>query len=183
MLKTVMNIKAFRIVAVAAAAAFIAIVAIRPAQAASSTTGTFNVTASVVASCNLAAITDLAFGNYDPVNNTGTTGTTTLGVTCTSGTTYTIALNYGSNSGSKTDRFMSDGSSHTIGYNLYTDSAHTNVWYDNSTDPCTASNCVDNATGTGSSQSYTVYGQIDATQATQPPVGSYSDTITVTVSY
>lgn len=178
--------KALRVAATAAAAAFLSMFALGPARAATTTT-TFNVTATVAAACSLGTVSNVAFGTYDPTSAIGATNgeaNTSIGVTCTSGTTYTVTLNYGANGGTSADRFMKGGASGTalIGYNLYVDNAYANVWQD-AADCTSSTNCVYQATASGVAQSYTVYGKIDSTQATAPTVGSYSDTITVTVSY
>lgn len=182
MLKMIMSMKTLRVAAVVGGIAFLSLFALRSARAAT-TTGTFNVTATVVASCSLGTVSNLAFGNFDPTAAIGAgngQASTTIGVTCTNGTAYTVALDYGANGGSSANRVMSDGTN-TLNYNLYTDSSYKNVWYDGNTDACTATNC-DSGTGTGSSQSYTVYGEIASGQNPVPSAG-YTDTITITVTY
>ena len=42
--------------------------------------------------------------------------------------------------------------------------------------------CVQAGDGTGAAQALTVYGKVDA-QASTPAAGTYTDTITVTVTY
>src|SRR5574337_2012674 len=59
-------------------------------------TTTFLVSANVIKSCNVSA-TALAFGTYDPLSATNTTGTSTVSVQCTKTTVATIALNGGVN--------------------------------------------------------------------------------------
>jgi spore coat protein U-like protein len=151
-----------------------------PAHAGTAT-GTFTVTATVVNSCVLNSAGNLGFGNYDPTSATNTTGSSSISVNCTKGDAYTIALNYGANGGSATNRIMSDGAGDSLNYNLYTDSGYTLVW--NST--CGAGTNCDGGTGAGpgagNAQTYTVYGQIPAGQ--NVPAGSYSDTITLTVTF
>lgn len=151
-----------------------------PAHA-GTTTGMFQVTATVVNSCKINSAGNLAFGNYDPTSATNTTGSSSISVNCTKGDVYTIALNYGANGGSASNRIMTDGAGNNLNYNLFTDSGYTKVW--NST--CGAGNNCDGGTGAGpggaNAQSYSVYGQIVAGQ--NVPAGSYSDTITLTVTF
>lgn len=182
MLKTIMSMKALRVAAVLAAAAFLSLFALRSARA-STATGSFNVTATVVASCSVGTVSDLAFGNYDPTQPIAAgngQAQTSIGVTCTNGTPYTVALGYGANGGTSANRVMSDGTN-TLDFNLYTDNTYGTIWYNATDCQSSASNC-DSGTGSGSSQSYNVYGQITSGQNPVPSTG-YTDTITVTVTY
>lgn len=197
MIKSIRKSKAFRtLVASGIFAAPLALVA-TPVMAGTTSpvTDTFNVTATVASSCTLGTggISDLAFGSYDPlapISATNGQGSTTISVTCSSGTDYSVGLTYGGGAGaSQTDRVMTGGSggTDTLDYNLYTDSGYTNVWYDGadgcSTVPNTSSNCG-SGTGNGSSaDSFTVYGQIDQAASPTPSTGSYSDTVTVQVYF
>jgi spore coat protein U-like protein len=62
-----------------------------------------------------------------------------------------------------------------LGYGLFTDSGHVTNWGNTiGTDTVTG-------TGSGAAQALTVYGEIPASELVAP--GSYSDTITATVSY
>ena len=63
----------------------------------------------------------------------------------------------------------------TINYSLYTDAGRTTVWGN------TVGTDAVSATGNGASQSYTVYGRVPA--QTTPAPATYTDTITVTVTY
>ena len=131
----------------------------------------FSVTATIVKDCTVSA-TNLAFGNYTGAVNSSTS---TVSVTCTSGTTYTVGLSAGLATGATvTTRQMQNGST-LLNYGLFTDSGHTTNWGNTS-----ATNWV-SGTGSGSAQAITVYGQIPAAQYVKP--GSYTDTITVSVTY
>ena len=141
---------------------------------AATATTTFNVTATVTSSCSVSA-TNVAFGSVAPLSSTTYTAQGTISATCTNGTSYTLALSAGS--GAYTARTMSDGTD-TLTYNLYTDTTYGTVWGDGTGATAT----VGPLTGTGSAVSTTVYGQMVMPQSTAGP-GSYSDTITVTLSY
>ena len=171
--------KFMRTLAITSAAALPLAIAAIPAHA-GTTTGTFQVTATVVNSCVINSATALAFPNYDVNSPSATTGSSTINVNCTKGDAYTIALNYGANGGSAANRIMVSGANQ-LNYNLYTDSGYTKVW--NST--CGGANNCDGGTGAGpgvgNQQTYTVYGQIAAGQ--NVPAGSYADTITLTVTF
>lgn len=135
----------------------------------------FLVTATVIDACQLTA-NNHDFGNYSSISATDLDATSTIEVTCTNGTSYTVELNAGTTSGSTiAARLMTDGSN-TLGYNLYTTSGRTTVWGDG-----TGASVTVAGTGSGSLQTLTVYGQVTAGQAV--PVGSYSDTVTATVNF
>jgi spore coat protein U-like protein len=145
------------------------------AEAGTATT-TFGVQAVINSECNVSANT-LNFGVYDPTSASPLEAATTISVYCTLGSPYTVALNVGTGGGAFTGRTMTS-SSNTLTYNLYLDAARTQVWGDGSGSTVTAS-----GTGTGvlTATQLNVYGMIPIAQ--DKPVGTYSSTITVTVSY
>jgi spore coat protein U-like protein len=65
---------------------------------------------------------------------------------------------------------------HVLTYNLYLDPTHLTIWGDGSSGTGTVS-----GTGTGANVGTPVYGRIPPGQ--NASVGSYSDVITVTVTY
>jgi len=155
------------------AAAALALCAAAPAEA-TTATGNLQVTATVIASCGVATNT-LAFGNYDPVSATPLDAATTLAVTCTNGTAYEVSMNAGSGTGATVAARKMSSSSDLLTYSIYRDSGRTNVWGVTS-----GSNTV-TGTGSGAAQTLNVYGRIPANQTA--PTGSYTDTVTVTVTY
>jgi spore coat protein U-like protein len=155
-------------------AAPFAILSAGTAQAATTTT-TFPVTATVIKACIVSA-SPLAFGNYDPTSATPTDATTTLSVLCTVGTSFTVGLNPGTASGATvTTRKMANGAN-LLNYALYQDSGHSSNWGNTAgTDTPAATTAPIGTTA------MTVYGRIASGQ--NVPIGSYSDTITVNVTY
>jgi spore coat protein U-like protein len=143
---------------------------------AATTTTTFNVTATVIDVCAVSA-GNLGFGTYNPISGSALDGTSTITVTCTLSTPYHVRLSQGANGASVSTRKMlrTAGGSETLDYSLYRDSGRTQNW--GQTD---STDTVDQS-GTGASQGITVYGRIPA--STNVPPASYSDTVTVTVSY
>ncbi|SEL92115.1 Spore coat protein U (SCPU) domain-containing protein, partial [Roseateles sp. YR242] len=140
---------------------------------------TFQVTATVITSCNVSGAA-LNFGNtVDPLNTSvPLDATSTLTVTCSNTTPYAVALNAGLNAGGAsnfTARTMKSGAN-TLGYQLYLDSGRTTVWGDG-----TASSSSKSGTGSGSAQTLTVYGRVPMLANVVP--GSYTDTVTVTITY
>jgi spore coat protein U-like protein len=141
-----------------------------PADAATATT-TFAVTATVQASCTVTA-TAMAFGTY--ASTAASTTTSTVSVTCTNTTPYTLGLDAGVTSGaSVTTRQMKNGAA-LLNYALFSDSGRTTNWGN------TTGSWV-SGTGNGTAQGITVYGQVASGQYVTP--GSYTDTITATVTY
>ncbi|HEY0178451.1 MAG TPA: spore coat U domain-containing protein [Dokdonella sp.] len=163
------------ILSVAATAALAAgLVASAPARAATATSQ-FRVTLTLQAECKLTSASDLAFGT-DGVIDATITATSTIGVQCTNTTPYNIGLNAGTGAGATvTTRKMTAGTGATVNYQLFRDSARTQVWGD------TVNSNTQAGTGTGVVQSYTVYGSVPV--QTTPAAGAYSDTVQVTVTY
>ena len=122
------------------------------------------------AQCSLTVV-GVTFGNYDVFSSQDTDVAGTITVSCQSSSTYSISLSPGS--GSLVARRMTNGVNQ-LAYNLFTDPQRLTIWGDGSAGTTTV-----NATGTGAS--YTVFGRIPAGQNAY--VGSYSDTIIVTVTY
>ena len=100
--------------------------------------------------------------------------TSTITVTCTNTTPYNIGLDKGLNGGSVTTRQKKAGSA-LITYSLFSASGRTVNWGN------TVGTDTVAATGNGTGQAYTVYGRIPP--QTTPAPASYSDTITITVTY
>jgi spore coat protein U-like protein len=135
---------------------------------------TLSVSANVINDCLITA-TPISFGSSVGVLTSAVTATGTITATCTNTDGYSIQLNKGSN-GSLSDRQMASSAGAVVHYQLYTNSGHTTIWGDG-----TSGTSTNAGTGTGGSQSYTVYGQVQA--QTTPAPNSYSDTVTVQVNY
>ncbi len=148
-------------------------------QALSATaSNTFQVQATVTSACTVAGST-LNFGSsIDPLaTSTPVDATSTLSVQCTNTTPYTVALNAGANAGGAsnfTTRTMKSGAN-SLGYQLYLDAGRSSIWGDGTASSTHA------GTGTGSTQSLTIYGRMPSLANVVP--GSYTDTVTVTISY
>lgn len=101
-------------------------------------------------------------------------------VTCTNTTPYNVGLSAGGATGATVTARKMTGTTGLatgvlLGYGLFTDSGHVTNWGNTiGTDTVTG-------TGSGAAQALTVYGEIPASELVAP--GSYSDTITATVSY
>ena len=143
------------------------------ADAATATT-TMTVQVTITATCTINSASTLNFGTQG-VLATNVDQTSTIQVTCTNTTRYNIGLDAGTGTGATVATRKLTSGANTVNYTLYSNSGRTTVWGD------TVSTDTVAGTGNGSAQNYTVYGRIPA--QTTPAPGSYTDTITVTVTY
>ncbi|HWX78770.1 MAG TPA: spore coat U domain-containing protein [Steroidobacteraceae bacterium] len=146
---------------------------------AATTSTTFAVTSSLLATCSATA-TSLAFSAYTPgAGNVANNGT--VSVKCTKNTPFTVALNRGTTAGGTiAQRLMAFGAN-TLQYNLYTTAAFATVFGDG-----TGASQTEPGTGAGvaTAVAFTVFGQLPDNATNQAAVpGAYTDTITVTVTY
>jgi spore coat protein U-like protein len=163
----------YRLYVIAAAAAACFLPSATSSFAATST-ATFSVQVTIVATCTINSASTLNFGSQG-VFTANVDQTSTIQVQCTNTTPYNIGLDAGLGSGATVAvRKMTSGGV-TVNYTLYSDSGRTTVW------GATIGTNTVAATGNGAAQSYTVYGRIPA--QTTPAPGTYADTVTVTVTY
>lgn len=133
----------------------------------------FNVTATIQGACTVTT-TDLDFGNAS-ILSANIDSTNRIRVRCASGLPYSIGLSNGSSGGTgPAARLMSAGSG-TVTYGIYQNAARSIVWGD------TIGVNTRSGTGTGGNQNYTAYGRVPP--QTSPAPNTYTDTITVTVTY
>jgi len=135
--------------------------------------------------CSVTQADAIVFGNYQPFSSGDIDVTGTIRVYCfvTLGVTASIdiSLSRGSSGSYTPTRTMLSGSN-PLNYNLYTNSSRTTLWGDGSggTSRITR-NFVLGLLGSITLTNI-VYARLPASQTTAA-VGSYSDTITVTVDY
>ena len=156
--------------------------AIRPFEAGAGTsTANLTVPLTITGSCTIGAAT-LNFGSDagTALLTTALTANTTVSVTCTSGSPFAIGMGQGSYYSSSNR--MASGTNY-IPYALYQNSSLTTPWTTAaSSTTCTTTGDCFTDTGTGTAQTFTIYGQVP-TVATAPAPGSYSDTVTMTIMY
>jgi spore coat protein U-like protein len=138
------------------------------------TTSTFTVQVAITASCTINSAATLNFGSQG-VLAANVDQTSVLQVQCTNTTPYNIGLNAGAGTGATVAVRKLTSGANTVNYSLYSDTGRATVWGN------TVGTDTVAATGSGAAQSYTVYGRITA--QTTPAPGTYTDTITVTVTY
>jgi spore coat protein U-like protein len=114
----------------------------------------------------------LVASQANPISSANVDASGSVSIACIPASAYTVALTAGA--GTYSARRMASGS-HSINYNLYRDAARTTVWGDGSGSTALVSDSAATAT-------YPVYGRIPGSQSAAG-VGTYSDTITVTVSF
>lgn len=144
-------------------------------------TATFTVTATVIKSC-VVTTTPIAFGSYDPTSATAVTASGAVSAKCTKGAQPSVALDQGQNKAAASTaavpaRQMSDGAGDLLPYHIYTASAGTTEW-GNTTAQEPASQT---STSVNTALSFPTYGNLPA--GADVPAGSYSDTVTATVTF
>jgi spore coat protein U-like protein len=144
------------------------------AEGASPKTTTFTVTLTIQADCAITA-NPLDFGTTGLITS-NIDQTTTLSLTCSSGTAYNVGLDAGTVSGSAiAARKLGGSGSNTVNFALYRDSARSLNWGN------TVGTDTLSGTGTGAAQAISVYGRVPT--QTAPAAGAYSSTITATVTF
>ncbi|WP_363799605.1 spore coat U domain-containing protein [Lysobacter firmicutimachus] len=135
----------------------------------------FTVNGSVPNACTLTPkpVPALGFGSTPGFITGNIDQTTSIGLVCTGRTPWQIGLNNGLHASGNVRR-MANGSGQFVPYELYRDGGRSQRWGN------TLNSDTLSGTGSGTGQSLTVYGRVAPQTAT---VGSYSDTITVLVTY
>jgi spore coat protein U-like protein len=158
-----------------------ALVLATPAGAATAS-ATMTVTATVIATCTISS-GNLAFGNYDAVGTNATVplvGTATIRATCTQGAAATVDIDAGLNpsgTGNAQQRRMKGTGTNYLAYGIYSDAAHSQAW------GTKTSGTTVSVTGAGGTTpvSLTAYGSVPSAQ--NVPVGTYTDSVAVTINY
>ena len=150
------------------------------AARAATATDSLSVQMTITAACSVTGGT-LDFGSVAAGTIAQTSATSTISVTCTSGSPYSIALGGGQNAGGAgiNGRKMKRGSNpEMITYQLYRDAAFTQVWGE---DPTPTTGNTVNQSGTGSAQTIAVHGRVPSQSVTA--AGTYTDTVSITLTY
>ena len=135
----------------------------------------FTATATVLPNCRAYTTTELNFGSVAGLITSNTDQTSTIGMTCTGRTPWNVGLNNGQNASGTVRRMRLGATGSYVAYELYRNAGRTIRWGN------TVNTDTVPGTGTGTAQSLTVYGRVPSPQTV--PSGSYSDIITVTVTY
>jgi spore coat protein U-like protein len=143
-----------------------------PADA-TTTTSTFGVTMLITAQCLINSTATLDLGSSGVIN-ANHDANTPLHIQCTNTTPYTIGLDQGTTTGASISQRLLVNGAATINYNLFTSAAYSTIWGN-------SGGALVNSTGNGADQTFTIYGRVPA--QTTPAPGTYTDTVTVTVTY
>ncbi len=140
----------------------------------------FLVSATIAKSC-LVTADPLNFGSVSGLPGGGNIDqSSTIYVTCTTPTSYTVALmpsnNLTTGAGTMTPTGSVPGNTDTVAYQLYRNAARTSAW-----GSVTGSNTVAGS-GTGQVQPLTLYGRVLGASVNVRP-DSYQDIVTVSVTY
>jgi len=122
--------------------------------------------------CTVTAST-IGFGVYRSATDSTSTGSIT--VECALNTTYEVQLLAGN--GTYSSRRLQGDSGGELLYNLYTAPDYIQVWGDG----IESGTVKVISTGTGQPEALTVYGLVPSGQ--KPAVGTYSDSVVVTVNF
>jgi len=134
------------------------------------------VNTTVTANCTIST-TAVAFGAINTLSAANTDATGTVAVTCTSGAPWSIGAGAGTGTGATLSVRKLTSGANVLNYALYTDSARTTIWGDG-----VAPTVKYSGTGSGASQTSTIYARVPGSQSTAP-TGSYADTVAVTVTF
>jgi spore coat protein U-like protein len=137
-------------------------------------TGTLNITATVLDSCEISATSVVAFGNLTPFStapDVDADGTITWA--CTTGSAGTVGI-------ADTDRNLTSLTTATsIAYELYSDSGRSSVW----TAPAGGGDVAVISAGMSTTADLTVYGRIPGASYLNADVGAYTDDLVVTITF
>ena len=127
--------------------------------------------------CSVSAV-PVQFGQYIALDPSPVDAVGSIKVACTAGEAFTVRLDSGESSAGNFHprKLRSTATGHVLNYNLYRDSARTEVWGDG-----TGNTFVQSGVGTGGEIVLTAYGRLPGGQ--NVGAGFYRDSITVTVEW
>lgn len=154
----------------------VALVAIgfSPVANAATATNTFSSTITLTASCDVISTNTLDFGS-NGILTANVDVTATFNVQCTDTTTYNVGLDAGTTTGGTTTTRLLDSGTDTVQYTMWSDAGRSVNWGD------TVGTDTVAGTGNGAEQTLTIYGRVPI--QTTPAPGTYTDTVTVTITY
>jgi len=156
------------------------LLAVATSSQAASQTGSFNVKLAVAPMCVLGSTTDIDFGSVNlaslPANDLQQT--TSLSVTCNTGTAYTISLSPSNGSTDGAGLLTNIASGSTIPYALFQDTGVSIPWGNQ-----IGTNTVA-FTSAGATDQYTVHVVVSKTAITSHlAAGDFNDVVSVAVNY
>lgn len=137
-------------------------------------TSSFSPQLQIVAACQIQVRRDLDFGTRIVLNN-NIRARAVIRVRCPNGVGYNIGLDAGTTAGGTTTTRKMINGTETVDYKLFKNNARTNNWGN------TIGVDTKSRTGNGNWQRHRIHGLVEP--QTTPSGGTYTDTITVTVTY
>ena len=138
-------------------------------------TANMSVSATVPATCTITT-TNMNFGSYNSTQASSTLAQATITATCSNGTNAVVSLNAGVNAGGDSRRKLKNTGNQVLNYDIFTIIDYSLVWGDGTGGTITLPIFSE-----GNPETLTAYGAISPGQ--NVPVGSYSDTVAVTITY
>jgi spore coat protein U-like protein len=136
-----------------------------------------DVSANVITNCRL-VIPPLSFGTYDPLDAHSAQpadASVNLTLNCTRNTAASISFDFGLHPSTGTARGMNGPSAEVLQYQIYRDSARSQIWAQGSDSFRILTH------GVASPDQLTVFGRIPPRQEVEP--GAYTDVLTATVDF
>jgi spore coat protein U-like protein len=142
---------------------------------AATASGTMDMSMVVVDFCEVKTGGTLTFLPSNAWWNSNVDTSGSFQVQCTNGTAYQVGINNGANASGGVRR-LNSGTEY-LNYQLFQNAGRTTAWGNtNGTDT------LGSQTGNGNAQTLNVYGRVPSGQ-TAPTAGTYTDTVTITVTY
>ncbi|MBO9715376.1 MAG: spore coat protein U domain-containing protein [Pseudoxanthomonas sp.] len=148
------------------------------AQTTQTTSDDFRVSIDITKACEIIAANDISFGEVSP-SASQPTATGNVQVACSTGTDYTLGLNYGQNEESSVRHMQHTTLGATaplIPYTLSSNSGHSVPWTNSGVGLVSGT-----GTGVDDAISHPVYAR--ATLAGTEPPGTYEDLVTATLTF
>lgn len=137
--------------------------------------GLLSSVAAIAATCSIGT-TPVSFGAYDVFSTIPVDITGSITFNCDAAASVSVVLSKGESSTYNPRRMLSG--IEQLNYNLYLDAAKSTIWGDGTGSTSIYSNP---STPVNQNVTVTIYGSVPARQNAK--VGSYSDTVTVTINY
>ncbi len=136
--------------------------------------GNLTVRITITNECKVRTANDLDFGSHG-VLDANLDVDSTIGVQCTTGQAYDVALGVGNGAGATTAIRGMTGPGGLVNYTIFKDAGRTVLWGETAPANTVA------GTGNGNVQTIPVYGRVPP--QTTPSAGVYTDIVIITVTY
>ncbi len=139
--------------------------------------------------CSCSAITStasLTFPNYNPLSSGTLSTASTVQVKCggVAGLAIPYKIHLGKGGGTSYSARRLASGSNLLSYNLYTDNTYTAIWGDKTGGSSEVTGIIGlDVLGLSPPAAHTIYALLPGGQTTAVPATTYTDTITVTVTY